>query len=56
MTNATSVVTGTDFVTVPNTDYERAREFYGSTLGLPFAKQWGDSPPASSRRAASRSR
>ena len=44
MTNATSIVTGTDFVTVPTTDYERASEFYGQVLGLPFAKQWGDMP------------
>jgi catechol 2,3-dioxygenase-like lactoylglutathione lyase family enzyme len=38
------IVNGTDFVTIPTTDYERAREFYGTTLGLPFAKQWGDMP------------
>lgn len=44
MTNATSVVTGTDFVTVPTTDYDRAAEFYGSVLGLPFGKRWGDMP------------
>ena len=37
-------VTGTDFVTVPTQDYERAKEFYGGTLGLPFGKQWGDRP------------
>ena len=38
------MITGTDFVTLPTTDYERASEFYGQTLGLPFAKQWGDMP------------
>lgn len=44
MTSTTAIVTGTDFVAVPTTDYERAREFYESTLGLPFAKRWGDMP------------
>ena len=43
MTNST-VVNGTDFVTVPTTDYQRAHEFYGSVVGLPFGKQWGDMP------------
>jgi catechol 2,3-dioxygenase-like lactoylglutathione lyase family enzyme len=38
------IVSGTDFVTVPTTDYERACEFYGSVLGLPFGKRWGDMP------------
>ena len=42
MTHATSIVTGTDFVTVPTTDYDRAAEFYGETLGLPFGKRWGE--------------
>jgi catechol 2,3-dioxygenase-like lactoylglutathione lyase family enzyme len=37
-------VTGTDFVTVPTQDYEKAREFYEGTLGLPFGKQWGNMP------------
>lgn len=31
---ANELVTGTDFVTVPTTDIERAVEFYGTTLGL----------------------
>lgn len=29
-----NIITGTDFVTVPTTDVERAAEFYGTTLGL----------------------
>jgi predicted enzyme related to lactoylglutathione lyase len=37
-------ITGTDFVCVPTQDYEAASKFYGETLGLPFAKQWGDMP------------
>ena len=41
---ADSLITGTDFITVPTQDYERAKEFYGETLGLPFSKQWGDLP------------
>ena len=44
MTPATSLVTGTDFVTVPTTDYDRAAEFYGSVLGLEFSKRWGNRP------------
>ncbi|HEX8647312.1 MAG TPA: VOC family protein [Thermoleophilaceae bacterium] len=39
-----NLITGTDFVTLPVTDYERAKEFYGGVLGLPFAKQWGQMP------------
>ncbi len=44
MSNGTPIISGTDFVTVPVTDYERAKDFYGSVLGLPFGKQWGDMP------------
>lgn len=33
-----------DFATVPTRDWERARKFYGETLGLPFRKQWGSMP------------
>jgi catechol 2,3-dioxygenase-like lactoylglutathione lyase family enzyme len=39
-----TLVTGTDFVTLPTQDYPRAREFYEGVLGLPFGKQWGDMP------------
>ena len=39
-----TLVSGTDFVTLPTTDYERASKFYGEVLGLPFGKQWGDMP------------
>ena len=44
MTTQTSLVTGTDFVTIPTKDYEAAAEFYGKVLGLPFAKRWGNMP------------
>ena len=34
-TQAPTIVTGVDFVSVPTQDLERAVEFYGTTLGLP---------------------
>jgi len=39
-------VTGVDFICIPTQDFERAREFYGETLGLAFGKQWGNMPAA----------
>ena len=53
-TEAPTIVTGVDFVSVPTQDLERAVEFYGTTLGLPSSmyKPSGTSP--SSRRARSR--
>ena len=44
MTTSTSLVTGVDFVTVPTKDYDAAAEFYGTVLGLPFGKRWGQKP------------
>jgi catechol 2,3-dioxygenase-like lactoylglutathione lyase family enzyme len=44
MTTETSLVTGTDFVAVPTKDYDAAAEFYGTVLGLPFGKRWGNMP------------
>ena len=35
MTTDTQLVSGVDFVAVPTRDLEAAREFYGTTLGLP---------------------
>jgi predicted enzyme related to lactoylglutathione lyase len=43
-TSTTPGVSGVDFVTVPTRDYEKASEFYGTVLGLPFSKQWGNMP------------
>lgn len=40
----TSLVSGTDFITQPVQDYERAAAFYGETLGLRFSKRWGSMP------------
>jgi len=37
-------VSGVDFICVPVTDIEKAREFYGEVLGLEFGKQWGNMP------------
>jgi catechol 2,3-dioxygenase-like lactoylglutathione lyase family enzyme len=39
-----TLVSGTDFVTVPSTDYDRSAQFYGEVLGLPFGKRWGNMP------------
>jgi predicted enzyme related to lactoylglutathione lyase len=39
-------ITGVDFITVPTKDFERAREFYETTLGLALSKRWGDMPAA----------
>ncbi len=44
MITQTSLVTGIDFVVVPTKDYEAAAEFYGTVLGLPFGKRWGQMP------------
>ena len=44
MADRTPLITGTDFVAVGTRDYEKAKEFYGETLGLPFGKQWGNMP------------
>ena len=38
------LITGTDFICIPTQDFERARRFYGETLGLPELKTWGDMP------------
>ena len=37
-------ITGVDFIAVPTADWERAKAFYGGTLGLPFVKGWGTRP------------
>jgi len=38
------LITGTDFITQPVQDYEKAAKFYGETLGLEFSKRWGSMP------------
>ena len=37
-------VTGVDFVAIMTKDHDKAVEFYGETLGLPFVKKWGNMP------------
>ena len=37
-------VTGTDFVTIPITDFETSKAFYRDTLGLEEGKRWGEMP------------
>jgi catechol 2,3-dioxygenase-like lactoylglutathione lyase family enzyme len=44
MNDGTALLNGVDFITVPTKDYDKAAEFYGETLGLPFGKRWGDMP------------
>jgi predicted enzyme related to lactoylglutathione lyase len=39
-------ITGVDFVTVPTNDLDASMHFYGSVLGLPFVKRWGQLPAA----------
>jgi predicted enzyme related to lactoylglutathione lyase len=39
-------ITGVDFIAVPTKDFEQASEFYGSVLGLPCSKRWGNKPAA----------
>ena len=44
MTTSTRLITGTDFITVSTRDFDRAVEFYGTVLGLPESKRWGNEP------------
>jgi catechol 2,3-dioxygenase-like lactoylglutathione lyase family enzyme len=44
MSTATSILNGVDFVALPTKDWEKAKQFYGEVLGLPFGKQWGSFP------------
>jgi catechol 2,3-dioxygenase-like lactoylglutathione lyase family enzyme len=37
-------IRGVDFVTLPARDIEASRHFYGTVLGLPFVKHYGDMP------------
>jgi predicted enzyme related to lactoylglutathione lyase len=40
MNETKTLITGTDFVFVPTTDFEKAAEFYGGVLGLPLSKRY----------------
>jgi predicted enzyme related to lactoylglutathione lyase len=39
-------ITGVDFVAVPARDFEASVHFYGTVLGLPAGKRWGERPGA----------
>jgi predicted enzyme related to lactoylglutathione lyase len=41
---ATPNITGVDFVTIPTNDFDASVHFYGTVLGLPAGKRWGDRP------------
>ena len=41
-----SLVNGTDFITVSTRDLPAAERFYGETLGLRLGKRWGQMPAA----------
>ena len=45
-TAPTTFVTGVDFVAVPAKDFEESVHFYGTVLGLPPVKRWGNMPGA----------
>jgi len=40
MNQTKPLITGTDFVFVPTTDFEAAEQFYAGVLGLPLAKRY----------------
>ncbi|MGE5407395.1 MAG: VOC family protein [Syntrophothermus sp.] len=44
MTERTTPIDGVDFITLPTQDFERAVEFYGTTLGLPESIRYGSKP------------
>jgi catechol 2,3-dioxygenase-like lactoylglutathione lyase family enzyme len=45
-TTPSTFVTGVDFVAVPAQDFDASVHFYGTVLGLPPVKRWGDMPAA----------
>jgi catechol 2,3-dioxygenase-like lactoylglutathione lyase family enzyme len=46
MITQTSLITGTDFITVATKEIDAAMAFYGDVLGLPLSKRWGQMPAA----------
>ena len=44
MAATASLISGTDFITVPTKDIDAATAFYGGVLGLRRSKQWGRMP------------
>ena len=43
-TTTAPTITGVDFVAIPTNDLEASMHFYGTVLGLPFVKRWGNMP------------
>jgi len=41
-----SLITGTDFITIATRDFDAATRFYGEVLGLEECKRWGQMPAA----------
>ena len=46
MSTTSPLITGTDFITVATRDFDEAVKFYGTVLGLPESKRWGNRPAA----------
>ena len=46
MSTTSPLITGTDFITVATRDFDEAVKFYGTVLGLPESKRWGNMPAA----------
>ncbi|CAN5278243.1 hypothetical protein BH18ACT14_BH18ACT14_07250 [soil metagenome] len=44
MTTTEALGTGAGFLVVPTRDFEKATEFYGTVLGLPQSKKYGEHP------------
>jgi catechol 2,3-dioxygenase-like lactoylglutathione lyase family enzyme len=42
--SASLVIRGVDFVALPAQDIDASRHFYGTVLGLPVVKHWGEMP------------
>src|SRR5215213_6100302 len=45
-TTPATFITGVDFLCIPAKDFEESAHFYGTVLGLPPVKRWGDMPGA----------
>src|SRR4051812_1935025 len=45
-TTPATFITGVDFMAIPAKDFEESAHFYGTVLGLPPVKRWGDMPAA----------
>jgi predicted enzyme related to lactoylglutathione lyase len=44
MAEPDTAIDGVDFITLPTRDFERAVEFYGTTLGVPESARYGQMP------------